>query len=293
MTDLLTLVESLQQQPVGANGKSALAELGFIACAQTIDIKHVPFFEPCLLLILAGRKTLFDAGEAVHAQTGELFAVPGPASFDMRNEPDARSRKYRALVIPFNYTQLQDIRTMHALSAAPHAGGVLKFARNAVRDDAIAHYLHSLDDVRLRTHRLMEILLILATADARLLSLAQMQATWSQRVRSLVATDLTRTWDIADVCRRLATSESSLRRNLKREHAGFRELVNELRLSSALTQLLQTSRPIYQIAYDCGYHSVSRFSNNFHKRFGLPPRDLREAADSEQNLAVSERFPAL
>lgn len=290
MADLLTLVESLQQRPVGANGKSALADLGFIACAQTVTIQHVPFFEPCLLLILAGRKSLFDAGAALHAQTGELIAVPGPASFDMCNEPDARSRKYRALVIPFSYEQLQDVCTMHALTAAPHAGGALKFARDAVRDDTIAHYLHSLDDKRLRSHRLMEILLFLATADARLLGFAQAQATWSQRVRGLIATDLARAWDIADVCKQLATSESSLRRHLKREHTGFREVLNELRLSSALTQLLQTSQPIYQVAYDCGYQSVSRFSNNFHKRFGLPPRDLREAVTgSEQNLAVSER----
>ena len=290
MADLLRLVESLQQQPVAANGKSPLAELGFIACAQTVTIKHVPFFEPCLLLILAGRKSLFDAGAALHAEAGELFAVPGPSSFDMRNEPDVRSRKYRALVIPFSYEHLQDVRTMHTLAAAPHAGGPLKFARDAVRDDAIAHYLHSLDDKRLRVHRLLEILLILATGDPRLLALAQAQAAWSQRVRSLIATDLARTWDIADVCKQLATSESSLRRHLKREHTGFRELLNELRLSSALTQLLQTSQPIYQVAYDCGYQSVSRFSNNFHKRFGLPPRDLREAVTgSEQNLALSER----
>jgi len=39
--------------------------------------------------------------------------------------------------------------------------------------------------------------------------------------------------------------------------------------------LLQTSHPVYRIAYDCGYQSAPRFTTNFHKRFGLPPKALR------------------
>ena len=115
------------------------------------------------------------------------------------------------------------------------------------------------------------------------------QKSWSQRVRAILATDLARSWEINELCARLATTESTLRRNLKRENTGFRELLSDLRLSTALMQLLQTSRPVYQVAYDCGYQSVSRFSSNFHKRFGVPPRQFRESMDeSEQSLDVSE-----
>jgi AraC-like DNA-binding protein len=87
---------------------------------------------------------------------------------------------------------------------------------------------------------------------------------------------------------RLATSESALRRHLKLENTGYRELLQEMRLTTALIQLMQTTQPVYQIAYDCGYQSVSRFTSNFHRRFGLPPRAFRDSVEgSEQNLAVS------
>ena len=57
-------------------------------------------------------------------------------------------------------------------------------------------------------------------------------------------------------------------------------------------QLLQTSSPVYQIAYDCGYQSVSRFTSNFRKRFGLPPTAIRASMEETGHmLAVTGHGP--
>lgn len=294
MKDILRLVESFQSPENGANRKSPLKDLGFISCASAVHIKHVPFYDPCLILVLSGRKVLFDGDRRESCDAGHLLAVPGPSSFDIRNEPDPRRGQYSALIIPFKPDHLERLTRSHNLlhEVQQRPVGALQFAPDDVLYASIKHYLTTTGGARLLSHRLMEILLILATRKPALLSYALQRKSWSQRVRTILAADLSLAWDIARVCERLATTESTLRRHLKRENTSFRELLHELRLSTALMQLLQTTLPIYRIAFDCGYQSVSRFTSNFHKRFGLPPKELRAALSAgEQIVAASGQSP--
>lgn len=291
MNELIALIDSLHSGPVAQNGKSPLKHLGLISCGNSVHIKHVPFYDPCIIVVLSGRKVIFDARGPVICETGSAIAVPGPASFDLRNEPDVKHRLYRALVIPFKHDHLERLRTAHHID---HIGqsdhiGALNFGRDELLVSSIRHYLESPSEPRIVDHRLIEILLVLVGKDARLMSYVLNQASWSQKVRSILSTDLGHEWELAEACHRLSTSESTLRRHLQRENTGFRELLSELRLSTALMQLLQTSVPVYQVAYQCGYQSVSRFTSNFRKRFGLPPTALRASVDEkEQILTVTE-----
>lgn len=287
MNDILALLESLVSKPRRPNGKTPIPGFGFISSASRVDIRHVPFYTPCIILVLSGRKLIGKMACAA----GDVLTVPAPASYDLRNEPDAHSGLYRALIIPFEHEDVERLRAAHAMetSRRPVPIGPLHYDGDANLVDAVKHYLGNHAHASLRKHRLLEILLILATKDRRLLAYPWAQENWAQRVRACLATDLAYAWSIGEVCKLLATSESALRRNLQRETTGFRELLQDLRLSTALTQLLQTSWPIYRIAHDCGYLSVSRFTSNFHKRFGIPPSALRLGVDeSEQNLAVRE-----
>ncbi|MFV2058954.1 MAG: helix-turn-helix transcriptional regulator, partial [Thiohalomonadales bacterium] len=76
-------------------------------------------------------------------------------------------------------------------------------------------------------------------------------------------------------CSRLGVSESSLRRKLQSEQTGFRELLEEARLSHGLYLLLETVHPIGQVADAVGYQSQSRFGERFKRRFGMTPTELR------------------
>jgi len=49
----------------------------------------------------------------------------------------------------------------------------------------------------------------------------------------------------------------------------------ELRLGRARQLLLQTSRPIVDIAFACGFVSAPHFSKCYRDRYGIPPRDER------------------
>lgn len=60
------------------------------------------------------------------------------------------------------------------------------------------------------------------------------------------------------------------------------ELVNELRLRRAALLLRATSVPIGDVAYDCGFASLSYFYRVFARTFGRTPRSLRLAAGSDE-----------
>lgn len=295
MNTLLDLVESLAGSKLDANGKSPVRHLGFISCANRVHIKHVPFYDPCVVMVLSGTKVVFDAAAPVTCEAGAAIAVPAPASFDLRNEPDSRRKRYNALVIPFRPAHLDDLRRLHGFEPGHRSEvGVLKFDRTSTLEATIRHYLESPDDALLLKHRLMEILLYLARQDARMMSFALAQENWSHKVHSIVSGNLVHDWSIGEVSERLDTSETTLRRRLRQEQTSFRELVYELRLTSALMQLLQTSLPVYQIAYDCGYQSVSRFTSNFRKRFGVAPTALRASmAEKEQHSTAMGHSQAL
>ncbi len=49
MREILKLIESLQSTENEANQKSPLKDLGFISCASADHIKHVPFYDPCVV----------------------------------------------------------------------------------------------------------------------------------------------------------------------------------------------------------------------------------------------------
>jgi AraC-like DNA-binding protein len=290
MRQIIEMLQSLRSADAPANAKARLRDLGYISCSDTVDIKHVPFYEPCAILVLSGTKTLYDHGRPVTAEAGSVLTVPAPGSYDLRNAPDPKSRKYEALIVPFTARLLDQLVRSHGFLHEVRRGdvAVIKFEPDDSLHRSIAHYLTTVGDAKLLNHRLMEILLILATRNPRLLSYTAHEPGWSERVRAVLSRDLAHPWGISEVCERLAVSESTLRRKLRAEATSFRALLHELRLSAALVQLLQTTLPIYRIALDCGYQSVSRFTKNFHERFGLPPRRFREnMGESERNLTAS------
>lgn len=277
MHELLARVAALAAEAT-AEGKTPIGGLGLYACVRTLDIRHVPFDGPCLILVLAGRKVVYTPAGLVTAAAGELLAVPGPAGFDLRNEPDARQGVYRALVIPFGQAQLDRLVALHGVpAAAAGMAGLLRYGRDAELLDGIRRYLAAPGRPRLAEHRLLELLLLLAEADPRLLAFRLARPEWRGRVHAVLAADLAREWTLAEVCRRLAVGESTLRRHLRTEGTGFRALLREARLGTALYRLQQTAWPVQRIAFDCGYQSVSRFTANFRARFGLTPSELRAA----------------
>lgn len=95
-------------------------------------------------------------------------------------------------------------------------------------------------------------------------------------VENVVLSDLGRTWPLAEVARRLATSPRSLQRALARESARFTEIVDAVRVREARRLLTTTRLSVTEIGYVCGFADTAHFSRRFKARIGLPPSSYRE-----------------
>jgi AraC-like DNA-binding protein len=48
-----------------------------------------------------------------------------------------------------------------------------------------------------------------------------------------------------------------------------------MRLLAACRQMRETDRSLAEIAYACGFSDPSAFTRDFHRQFGLSPREFR------------------
>lgn len=103
-----------------------------------------------------------------------------------------------------------------------------------------------------------------------------------RRVRLMIGTAPGKSWMSKDLARSLAMSEATsgherndLWRRLADQGQSFHDILIDVRMTTALTLLQVTDRPISDIAYHVGYQSASRFSARFKTRFGVSPMVVR------------------
>ncbi|MDX1453047.1 MAG: helix-turn-helix transcriptional regulator [Oleiphilaceae bacterium] len=239
-------------------------------CREQQTLHRVHFFQPTVLLILRGTKQL-SGGTHQQCEEGNMLAVAAGHEFPFANVP---RDFYMALAIAF---EAEDFPVRAAQSSTP------KLTMHAISEAVLTltHQLMALAPAdlppQILASRRKEIASLLTQQELDAALRCPSQPTWRQRVVSLLQNDIARDWRLEEVCRALATSESNLRRHLAREGCGFRDLLEDLRLTYGLGMIQTTALPINQVALACGYQSASRFSERFKQRFETTPSELRSA----------------
>jgi AraC-like DNA-binding protein len=81
---------------------------------------------------------------------------------------------------------------------------------------------------------------------------------------------------MADAARVAHVSPAAFSRFFSRETGKtWTAYVNDVRCSEAAVHLRQGSRPVAEVAHDCGYRTLSHFNREFRARFGAAPSDYR------------------
>lgn len=97
------------------------------------------------------------------------------------------------------------------------------------------------------------------------------------RAQTYIFDHLNEPFRLDDVAAHMSMSPSAFSRYFKRTMGKtFSRFVNELRVGKACRTLLNSDRPVADIAYRCGFNNLSNFNRRFKELRGVSPRQFRE-----------------
>lgn len=96
------------------------------------------------------------------------------------------------------------------------------------------------------------------------------------RLRAHVERNYAQEIAASDAARLVGLSPSSFSRWFRAATGKpFIQFLTDVRLAHAFTGLTETGKPITEIAFECGFNSVSHFTNRFRAIRGMSPREFR------------------
>jgi len=288
------LLGTLRQHIKTRGAETPLGAISVFHCTRPQLIKRVPIHHPSLIIILSGKKHVLRAQQPESCKAGSLLLLPAPVEIDITNEAEPGS-DYLALALSFSPDILQQFQQLYGPWIAAQK---LQARWTTSAPEGIYSLLiqwvelcqKGMVNPQLLALRQLEMLWLLTDLGVSGNLLISRSDRWAARTLQILQIDPAHPWKLSDVCKRLATSESSLRRNLSLEQTSFRQLLEDVRLLSGLSLLQETNWAIQRVALTVGYQSQSRFGERFKKRFGLSPRTLRNSRVSEQGENLVENI---
>lgn len=141
-------------------------------------------------------------------------------------------------------------------------------ARNPYADPAMARYVQQLIDA----------------------SAVSQQATMLEDVRRIVLLLLpSGRCSIEQVAEHLGTGCRTVQRRLAEEGQPFSSIVNDIRMELAARHVMETDRPLTEVATLLGFSAPSGFSRWYHAQFGCSPKESRTARGAVRRQTVPSR----
>jgi len=274
-------------------GLTPLPFLGLLSCAVAHRLHAVSLPQSSIVFVLQGTKTVGRGAESVTVRAGEAFLFPVRMETVIENVPAPESGIYAALCLAYDEDMIA--RASGARPDAGSAGRSLDALCLRCDDTVEASLAHLLDMAAAEpgNERLLglcreELLLLVGERTGCLPLLWDAASAWQARCGALIGLDPGREWTADALASRLGVSERSLRRHLREEGTGLRDILREVRLGAGLSLLQAGGASVGETAYRCGYNSASRFAVLFRERFGVSPSEvLRCNADPGRPLAGS------
>jgi len=98
-----------------------------------------------------------------------------------------------------------------------------------------------------------------------------------EKVVEFINEHFSRTVRLAEAAELVEMSETAFSRFFKTKTGiTFVDYLNDIRIGHASRMLIDTTTPIAEIAFECGFTSITNFNRIFKKRKGIVPTDFRE-----------------
>ena len=109
---------------------------------------------------------------------------------------------------------------------------------------------------------------------------------------SLMEANIEEPMSLDELSRHVGLSRRQLERLFRKHvHCVPTRYYLELRLARARQLLLQTARPIVDIAFACGFVSAPHFSKCYRDRYGVPPREERRLGRPPADVTTAPQRP--
>lgn len=254
----------------GVTGTTPHAPGLFSYCALSRErLRSVRLPLPLLGIVLSGAKEIWRGEAAERLVSGTLFVLPAEVDLDIVNEPDAGRGLYQSLVLEIEPDAIPDLAPR-----APRGEGVAPVAAVPLSAHLVEAMLHAASAIgdgpagaSVRMARLAELLALLHDEPA---ARPLFDMSVAERVARLVRGELDRDWTAAAIARRLAMSESTLRRRLAAEGQSFSAILRRERMEAA-RRLMTQGAASGAAALAVGYASRAHFARAFRAVFGGNP----------------------
>ncbi|MGH1444958.1 MAG: helix-turn-helix transcriptional regulator [Cognatishimia sp.] len=249
-------------------------------CQQLQRLTKMDMSAPVLMFPIVGHKRIVAEHQVYDARPGEILLLPKGIRCDVENVPGLGHNRFLGASLVFDQLTIDlfgkaysnGLKDWELIPKWKALGSNEAFSLIA---DWLAHDQKYSADITQTRHRLVELLLVLARQGLAGNLLLSPVEKLSERVTQHFMTDLSHDWSLKDLTNTIAMSERTLRRRLKAEKTGFRELLEDARLNQGVERVISSDMPIGQIAFECGYQSQSRFAERFRLRFSMSPTELR------------------
>ncbi len=239
-------------------------------CKQKQCLRSVPILKPVLILMLEGTKEIVGE-KKITCSEGQFLFLAGNAEVTLNNIPQHGS--YLSLMITFEQHDFDILSTPSTANKTLLIGSQTQALTTCVSQYVQWQAELPQEILELRRKELLMLLHLQGYID-----IASMKGRLSttNTLVDIFKQDLSTRWSIKDVCYKLSTSESTLRRQLRSENTSFNGLQTQVKLGYGIHLIQTTKLPILIVAEQCGYQSQSRFTESFKKRFGITPIKLRK-----------------
>ncbi|WP_145524824.1 helix-turn-helix transcriptional regulator [Yersinia vastinensis] len=246
---------------------------------------------PLLIMVNRGHKVIRWDNQECIVQSGEIVAVSSGQTVDVINSlsDDGLFFSHQLRCDPRLIATFANHPASACLDVIPGVMPVRNLAPEFI--NTFSNTFKAISDTgdipaTIVRHRMLELLLWLAQRGVKFI-LSEGNSL-SEKVRRCLAIDPHKIWSASEVAAHMAMSEVVLRRKLAAENTLLRDLMIDVRMTSALRLLQGTDWPISLIASQVGYESASRFAERFRKRFGFAPTAIR----GHHRLQPSDNDPA-
>ncbi len=280
---------SKEENPVSleraVNVRAGLGSTARIVQRTELTSHRITADAPILIRVKQGSKLIRWSGGHVFAQAGDAVALAPGGVFDITNSLSGEG-EYEAFWVVWEPSLIAGFAAGPAAKPIEQAHLFRRMVPEfcGSYDAAVSCLLHpgSFPEPIAR-HKLTELLVWLEHNGARFTLPDESSA--RARVRRLVSAETSRRWTSVGIAHTLGFSEATLRRRLAEESVTLRELLQDVRMTQALTLLQSTDVSVLDVGLAVGYDSASRFAVRFRERFGFPPSAIRGQKRDRHDVA--------